>query len=286
MWSSSVSEGTVGADPCTVPTEAEWLGNRIVRLREVRNLLQEGDTSRRDRSSTSIQDPRRRRARIPTTNGQQRHQVTAEVLRPKFLAGLPVLKAAEARQHVNMLIYGKSGVGKTQLAGSADAVPSMRKVLVVDVEGGTLTLGHTYPDVDVLRVKDWNAIAELYDILQCGNHDYNTVIIDSLTEAHKFNMSAVMVKRIAEREEKGEIQDPDVPDMRAWGKNIEQIRKFVRAFRDLEMNVIFSALVKEEKNPRTGLLERMPYLSGKLAGEVAAFLDIMVYYYTKTFDDE
>lgn len=209
-----------------------------------------------------------------------------ELLRPTYLAGLPVLKAAQARNHVNLLIYGKSGVGKTQLAGSADAVPSMRKVLCVDVEGGTMTLAHSYKDVDVIRVKDWNSIAELYDELRAGNHDYRTVIIDSLTEAQKFNMSAVMMKRMIEREAKGEEQDPDVPDMRAWGKNIEQIRKFVRAFRDLEMNVIFTALVKEDKNPRTGLIERMPYLSGKLASEVAAFLDIVVYYYTKRVDDE
>jgi len=212
--------------------------------------------------------------------------VTNELIRPGFVAGLPVRKAVEAREHVNMLIYGKSGVGKTQLAGSADAVPSMRKVLVVDVEGGTMTLGHSYPDCDVVRVKNWNEIADLYEFLVAGNHDYNTAIIDSLTEAQKFNMSAVMAKRIMEREEKGESQDPDVPDMRAWGKNIEQIRKFVRAFRDLDMNVIFTALVKEEKNPRTGVIERMPYLSGKLAGEVAAFLDIVVYMYMKTIDDE
>lgn len=209
-----------------------------------------------------------------------------ETLRPTFLAGLPVLKAAKATSHVNILIYGKSGVGKTQLAGSADAVPSMRKVLVIDVEGGTMTLGHSYPDADVIRVKQWDQIAELYDILKAGNHEYNTVIIDSLTEAQKFNMSAVMAKRIMEREAKGEEQDPDVPDMRAWGKNIEQIRKFVRAFRDLEINTIFTALVREDKNQRTGLLERKPYLSGKLADEVAAFLDIVVYYYLKRVDDE
>jgi phage nucleotide-binding protein len=212
--------------------------------------------------------------------------VTSELIRPQYLAGLPVLKAQAARQHVNMLIYGKSGVGKTQLAGSADAVPSMRKVLVVDVEGGTMTLSHSYPDVDVVRVKDWNEVAEISEFLKAGNHDYNTCIIDSLTEAQKFNMSAVMSKRILEREEKGETQDPDVPDMRAWGKNIEQIRKFVRYFRDLDMNTIFTALVKEDKNPRTGLIERKPYLSGKLADEVAAFLDIVVYYYVKTVDDE
>jgi phage nucleotide-binding protein len=210
----------------------------------------------------------------------------SELIRPNNIAGLPVLKAEAARQHINILIYGKSGVGKTQLAGSADAVPSMRKVLVMDVEGGTMTLAHSYPDVDVVRVRHWNEVAELADFLQTGNHDYQTCIVDSLTEAQKFNMSAVMAKRIEEREAKGEEQDPDVPDMRAWGKNIEQIRKFVRFFRDLEMNTIFTALVKEDKNPRTGLIERKPYLSGKLADEVAAFLDVVVYYYMKKVDDE
>jgi phage nucleotide-binding protein len=212
--------------------------------------------------------------------------VANELLRPTFLAGLPIRKAQTAREHVNMLIYGKSGVGKTQLAGSADAVPWMRKVLVIDVEGGSMTLSHSYPEVDVIRVKSWNQIADLYEELKAGNHDYRTVIVDSLTEAQKFNMSAVMAKRILEREAKGEEQDPDVPDMRAWGKNIEQIRKFVRAFRDLEMNTIFTALVKEDKNQRTGLIERKPYLSGKLADEVAAFLDIVVYYYMKRVEDE
>jgi phage nucleotide-binding protein len=212
--------------------------------------------------------------------------VTTELIRPGYLAGLPIIKAKHSRPFINILIYGKSGVGKTRLAGSSDDVPSMRKVLVIDVEGGAMTLAHTYPDVDVVRVKDWNDVANIYDILESGNHDYSTVIIDSLTEAQKFNMNAVMIKRIAEREAKGDVQDPDVPDMRAWGKNIEQMRRFVRAFRDLEMNTIFTALVKEEKNPRTGVIEKMPSLSGKLAGEVAAFLDIVVYFYMKEFDDE
>lgn len=185
-----------------------------------------------------------------------------------------------------MLIYGKSGVGKTVLAASADDVPSMRSVLILDIEGGTMSAGERYPNCDVVRIKSWNQVAEIYDHLQAGNHKWNTVVVDSLTEAQKFNMSAVLLKRMAEAEEKDKEFDPDVPDMRAWGKNIEQIRRLVRALRDLEMNVIFTALVKEEKNPRSGVIERMPYLSGKLAGEVAAFLDIVVYYYMKNLNDE
>jgi len=59
------------------------------------------------------------------------------------------------------------------------------------------------------------------------------------------------------------------------------MRKFVRAFRDLPMNTIFTALKVDAKNDRTGMVTTKPSLSGKLADEVAAFLDIVVYYYVK-----
>src|SRR5262245_50596968 len=55
----------------------------------------------------------------------------------------------------------------------------------------------------------------------------------------------------------------------------------VRAFRDLPISTIFTALVIEDKNSKTGAIERKPSLSGKLSGEVAGFLDIVSYYYIK-----
>lgn len=176
-----------------------------------------------------------------------------------------------------MMIYGDSGVGKTTLAGSADMVPAMRPVLFVDIEGGTESLRNSYPDVDQIRVKNWGDMQRLYDALYDGKSGYQTVVLDSLTEIQKFSMYEIMEKLV----KLDPSRDPDVPGMREWGKNIEQIRKFVRAFRDLPMHTIFTALAVAEKNQRTGALMIKPALSGKLANEVAAFLDIVVYYYTK-----
>jgi phage nucleotide-binding protein len=181
-----------------------------------------------------------------------------------------------------MLVYGEPGVGKTRLAGSADEVPELRKVLFVDVEGGTYTLRASSPHVDVIRVKTWRQVQDIYDALFAGGHGYSTVVIDSLTETQKFNMSEVMAKLLME--DPG--RDPDIAGMREWGKNIEQIRRFVRAFRDLEMNVIFTALAKSDKNARTGVITKKPYMSGKLADEVAGFLDIVMYMYMKELDGE
>jgi len=203
--------------------------------------------------------------------------VSTEVITPKTLAGLRVTPVQERSPYLNILVYADSGTGKTTLAGSASEVEAMYPVLVVDIEGGTESLRHTYPNVDVVRVRTWNEMQQLYDTLHAGDHPYKTVVLDSLTEIQKFSMYQIMEDLLKNNPDR----DPDIPSMREWGKNIEQIRRFVRAFRDLDMHTIFTALVRIDKNTRTGLETRKPMLSGKLADEVAAFLDIVVYYYTK-----
>lgn len=198
------------------------------------------------------------------------------------IAGLPIEKVSQKTPYFNALIYGESGSGKTRLAGSADDVPAMRRVLFIDVEGGTLTLRDTYPDVETIRVKSWLELQRVYDFLYTGQHDFTTLVVDSLTEVQKMSMDGVMRKLIEEHEER----DADVPGIREWNINLEQTRKFVRAFRDLPVNTIFTALVQSDKNARTGATKRKPSLSGKVKDEVAGFLDIVVYLYTKEIDQE
>lgn len=198
-------------------------------------------------------------------------------LTPRTLAGLEIKKVEERSSFFNILIYGDSGVGKTTLAGSADLVPEMSPVLVIDIEGGTESLKHSYPNVDMIRITSWKSMQDVYNELHLGNTGYKTVILDSLTEIQKFNMYAIMADVIKGRPN----QDEDVPSMREWGINLEQIRRFVRGFRDLDMHTIFTALAKTDKDMKTGIISTKPSLSGKMADEVAAFVDIVTYYYVK-----
>lgn len=199
------------------------------------------------------------------------------------IAGLPVSRVIEQQPYFNMLIYGNSGAGKTRLAGSADAVPELRRILFIDVEGGTLTLRNTpYNAVEVVRVKTWQEMELVYDELYANPTQFNTVIVDSLTEIQKMSMDRVMRRLVEDNDER----DADVPGMREWNINIEQTRKFVRKFRDLPVNTIFTALETTEKDMRKGTLKRKPSLSGKVKDEVAAFLDIVVYLYIKEVGDE
>lgn len=201
-------------------------------------------------------------------------------LTERSLGGLPVESVSETMDYLNFLIYGDPGAGKTVLAGSSDMVEAMAPVLFIDVEGGTFSIRERNPGVDVVRVKSWSDMQKVYDALYKGDHDYKTAVLDSLTEIQKFSMYNIMRDLIRDDPDR----DPDIPSMREWGKNIEQIRLLVRAFRDLPMNSIFTALAKEDKDPKTGKMKTRPSLSGKLANEVAGFLDIVGYLYTKPVD--
>jgi len=55
----------------------------------------------------------------------------------------------------------------------------------------------------------------------------------------------------------------------------------LRDFRDLPMNVIFTSLVTERKDAKTGLVKKLPDLPGKLAAKVPAIFDNVFFYYMK-----
>lgn len=202
----------------------------------------------------------------------------------KQIGGLDISAVAERDPYINALIYGDPGVGKTVLTGSASAVVVMAPVLVIDVEGGTFSLRDRYSDVDVVRVKRWidiqNIYGALFDQAKNGVLEYNTLVLDSLSEIQKFSMEQIMAEVV-----KGDPErDRDVPSVREWGKNLEQIRRLVRAFRDLPLNCLFTALAMNDKDQRSGLITTRPSLSGKMGAEVAGFVDLVSYMYTKIKD--
>lgn len=199
-----------------------------------------------------------------------------EVLTPTSFGGLKIETPQAQEPHFTALVYGRPSVGKTTLVGSADAVPEMRNVLMVDVEGGTLSLRKTEYNVDVVRITSWEQLQDLYAALAAGGHEYNTVILDSLTEIQELNMQYNM--RLMKEDPDNFERDPDIPGWTEWNKSGKHIKQLIRLFRDLPMNVLFTALMKEDKDNKSGIVMKLPDLPGKLAHRVAALFDIVLYY--------
>jgi len=208
----------------------------------------------------------------------------SDVLTTETIGGLEIVRAGTAPQgrKLNTLIYGPPGVGKTVLAASADEVPAMRKVLFLDIEGGTLSIEHRFPKVEIARIKSWGQIQDVYnDLFNQDGAGYGTAVIDSSTESQKYSMDAVMDTAYR----RDQSLDRDIPMQRHWGVSIEHMRRMIRAFRDLPMHTIITALSKEE----TDNLSRrriQPSMPGKLASEIAGFMDIVLYMYMKEDEEE
>lgn len=209
--------------------------------------------------------------------------VTSQSLRDKLGATSPDALVP----YINLLAYGDPGAGKTFLGGTADDDGETSPLLVLDVEGGLMTI-RARTTVDVMPVRSIKDIEDIYGKLHSGINTetnslyYKTIFIDSLTELQKLDMRMIM------KEAPGVLagkQDPDMPSQREWGISQEHIRKIVRAFRDLPCNTIFSAHVSTVMDNRN----RMTYgpdLPGKLRNQVSGFLDVVGYLYATSQDEQ
>lgn len=157
---------------------------------------------------------------------------------------------------IKALIYGASGAGKTTFAGTAP------KPIFASSENGLLSIAEK--EVPFVEIKSLKDLLELYQELVGGKHDFETVIIDSISEINEIIKSEI------------ENRTGRVMQLQDWGKLQKQIRDILRKFRDLPMHVIFiaqeKAITDEEKIEKI-----VPLMNGKAATEIAYFMDIVGY---------
>lgn len=201
---------------------------------------------------------------------------------------------------IKAIIYGEYGCGKTHFAGTAVQTEKGRDVLYIDAESGALTLSRPeFADIDVVRINKFAQLARVHEFLKVhvaardeNNEErlleldqrlrgdgvpklrrYKTVVIDSLTEVHKYCMYQIQGINIGTEKFDSE---PTAPGYEGWGKSTEMIRLLVRTFRDLPMHVIF--LMSEKHTEDTAKRARVSVnLPKALSQELPGFVDVVGY---------
>lgn len=215
-------------------------------------------------------------------------------------AGFAISSPKAERKFLKMLVYGPYGVGKTTLAASADDVPEMKDVLYIDAEGGALSLIER-PNLDLITINDFTQLARIHQYLihHCRARDegdidklrkleeglgleratpkqYNTVVIDSLSEVQRYNMYQLLGVKIGEAKID---QEWETPEFAHWNKTTEMMRLVVRSFRDLPMNVIFLSSQKIEDEKKGTVTINFPNMLSK---DIPGFIDVVGYYQAVT----
>lgn len=177
-----------------------------------------------------------------------------------------------ALDYAKVVLYGPPGSGKTT-AGAT--FPS---VLFLSAESGLLSVRDM--DIDVWTINGWEDLEEAYDYLRKGDHEYKSVVIDSLTEVQK-KLNEHIVKKFP-----GKRRDyDDLMSQSDWGYAIDKLRKMCRAFRDLPLNVVFIALDQQEQGEAETITK--PALSGKtMAVELMGWVDAAIYCPGPTKDED
>lgn len=178
----------------------------------------------------------------------------------------------EATSYAKLMVYGPPGSGKTVFAcGSPNT-------LLIDIERGSRSLlNHEHTKAtDVLEFRSIQQFKLLIDRLKDGGSlhgKWDTLVVDSATELQKRDLDDVL-----KREAKADpSRNPFIPTGPDYNANTEHMRQIFSDLRNLPMNIVILAHVKEEKDDSTGRVLLRPNLTAKLAGTVNHLVDTVGY---------
>lgn len=180
--------------------------------------------------------------------------------------------------HFNAIFFGVLGSGKTHLLGTAQECERTYPMLLIDFNGGTLTLAGK--KIDITSPRSFAEAQEVYDFLRFENREYRSVGVDTLTdEQQDLSLSTLL----DETDEDGGFTDlgsDNRPTQFTWVTSAHQMRKFVRAFRGLSylkdpnrrLHVFITAHEKVDTD-RSG--HGVPDVSGAVGEQVCRYVDVV-----------
>jgi len=183
----------------------------------------------------------------------QTQQFLEEALLGKRVTEIPPI--------IKMALYGRAGVGKTVFAST------MPKPLLLAAESGTASIRDRMDAVTVIDVKTYDDLLLALEFLKKDTSQrFESVIIDSLSEAQRKFMDFLM-----DSHEKANM----TLDM--YGECTTEMRRIVREFCDLNINVLFIHSVRDDKDEEVGSIVHKCGMVGRMADEMPHYVDVVGY---------
>lgn len=162
---------------------------------------------------------------------------------------------------VRFLVYGESGVGKTVFSST------WKKAIFLDANHG---MSSVTAKVGKIRIDSWGDLLNALQYLKSAEHDFETVVVDSLNDIQFFCLRNIIHAFPT-------IRRPydDLASQSDYGKMLSDFEKFIRNITSLSMNVVLTCNVAPREYETDAV---QPQLVGKhTARNVAGLMDVIGY---------
>ena len=172
-------------------------------------------------------------------------------------------------EHAKILIYGESGTGKTRLASTFPGA------IFADIDKG---MSSVTEQVELIDIDNFKQLENMYLFLKSGEHEYQTVVLDTLNEMQRIAMHATVEDFPSIRR-----SYDDLPSMSDYGKMLHDMVELTRNFISLPLRVVLLAQVVSRLFD-TDVLQ--PQLVGKnTSREICRKMDVVGYIYKSEKED-
>ena len=187
-------------------------------------------------------------------------------------AELKTTKVGNIKNARSWVLYGRSGTGKTTLAGT---FPQPHLLLDVKDEGtDSISDGG---DIDVMHVNATSDMEEAYMYLLANPKRYKTVTIDTVSQLQQLVVSEVAARKNRNSDRAGDWGTMTKQD---WGDVASYLKTWLMNFRDLArdhgIEVVFIAQDRVNREDDTDDQAIAPEVGPRLSPSVAAALNAMV----------
>jgi hypothetical protein len=188
---------------------------------------------------------------------------------------------------LSILIHANSKVGKSTLASTSPA-----PILALDAEGSWKfinarmiewnPLTEAPPrwdptcgwDVCHVTVRSWDVMTQVYQWLQSGQHNFRSLVVDSITEV--------------QRRLKANLSGSEDMQRKDWNKLLYEMDTMIRGMRDLTMHpttpIQVVVFVAETRLNKAGV-KQVPTMQGQIGDSMPYWVDLCGYLYVQDVAD-